>query len=132
MPGEAIVTLTLHDLAEFRRREMDGPNLVEPPANFLQDLKEYYERTKAAAGPAPINWAMDAEVLAAMDVVQDIFRIRRGKLARAVETCSPPSPKQMFEFESCAWFGFLRVYQLLDKTTERICIEGTWSGRWGE
>lgn len=128
------MTLTLSDLIEFRHRELHEPGMVAPQPNsgqFLRDLKEYMDRVKAEAGPEPAAWDQDCEAHAAMDLLQDIFRIRRAKLVRASEHCAPPTPKQMFDFEGCAWFGFLATYKLLDKEIERVCINGEWSGRWG-
>ena len=128
------MTLTIHTLAEFKRNERNEPGMTIPPPSrdeFLKDLKEYMQRVKEEAGPNPASWDMDCEALAAMDLLKEIFEIRRAKLTRACETCTPPTPKQMFDFESCAWFGFLSTYQHLDREIERMCIKGEWSGRWG-
>lgn len=128
------MTLTLPILAEFKRDEKNSPDMIIPPggsANFLTDLKTYLDRVKEEAGPHPAGWDMDCEALAAMELIKDIFEIRRAKLVRAAEHCAPPTPKQMFDFESCAWFGFLSTYKHLDKEIERVCINGNWSGKWG-
>ncbi len=126
------MTLTLHDLAEFKRRERDAPGMTEPPANFLEDLKEYLARVKEEAGPHPAAWDMDCEAMAAIEILKEIFDVRRAKLARSAEHCAPPTQRQMFDFESCAWFGLTEKYQLLDKVIDRVCIDGIWSGKWGE
>jgi hypothetical protein len=130
------MTLTIHDLTEFRRRERDDPRITTPSPNFLDDLKTYLDKIKQEAGPHPAQWDLDCEALAAMDLVQEIFRIRRSKLARIAELnpddATTPAPKQLFLFENCAWFGLTATYRLLDKTIEQVCQTGTWSGRWGE
>lgn len=128
------MTLTLHDLAEFKRKEKDEPGMVQPPPNakaFLADLKAYMQKVQVEAGPHPAQWDMDCEALAAMDLLQDIFRIRRAKLVRACETCTPPTPRQMFDFESNAWFGFLRVYKMLDRSIENVITKSD-PGAWKE
>lgn len=125
------MTLTLADLSEFRRQEKESAELTPPPANFLPNLKEYMARVQEEAGPHPANWDMECEALAAMDLLEDIFRIRRAKLTQATEHGANPSVSQMLTFESCAYSGIARKYRLLDEAITEMVHKGEWSGKWG-
>ncbi len=130
------MTLTLETLAEFRRAEKETAEITRPPVNFLPDLKDYLTRVQEEARQPPAMWDPDCEAHAAMDILEDIFRIRRGKLARAAElnpdNATLPSPGNLFEFESCCWFGLTGNYRLLGKVYKDLCIRGEWSGKWGK
>jgi len=129
------MTLTTDDLREFRRREKEIATLTSPPANFLTEIKTLLDQIKEEAGPDPITWSEDADIHAAMDLLEDIFRIRRNKLVRVAElnpSDNTPMPAQLFEWESCAWFGLTTTYRHLDKVIRDICLKGEWSGKWGE
>jgi hypothetical protein len=124
--------IILTDLAEFRRQEKETPDLQQPPANFLQDLKEYMARVQEEAGPHPAGWDMECEAIAAMDLLDDIFRIRRAKLAQAAEHDAQLPVSHMFTFESCAWSGITRKFRLLDEAIKEMVHKGEWSGKWGQ
>nr|WP_321349761.1 hypothetical protein [uncultured Methanoregula sp.] len=131
------MTLTRSDLAEFRRREKETGALTLPPANFLRDLKILMDTAKAEAGTHPAEWSEYAEIHAIMDLVEDIFRIRRSKLARAAEEnrpgeSTPPEFKTLLPFESNAWYGLTATYHHLDKVLRDIRITGEQIGKWGD
>jgi hypothetical protein len=116
--------ITLHDLIEWRRRELAEPPMVHPPPP--QDLEKYIQGVMAEAGH-PATWDPECEAFAAMDQIQEIFRIRRSKLTWACETNCTIEPNRLFRFEIIAWDEFQQTYQRLDKAIEEISIKGTWS-----
>ena len=118
------MALTLRDLAEFKRQERDTPGLTPPPANFLENLQVYMKDAQAAAGPRPIEWDIDCEALAAMDLLKDIFEIRRHKLAVSAQHNAPPRPRECFDFEINTWTGLRTVYVKLDECIENVVLTG--------
>jgi len=121
--------ITIHNLAEWRRREFEEPKLIHPP--IAADLAEYVKRTLEEAGH-PATWDSDCEAHAVMDLIKDIFRIRRSKLTWICETCGELDQSQLMPFEVTAWKDFQQVYSRLDKAIEEVSINGAWSGKWGE
>lgn len=116
------MTLTLADLSELRRREIEGPALVQPPANFLQDLPAYMAKVQQEAGPDPHFWQTGCEAFAAMGILEDIFRMRRQKILVAASFNDPPNPRSMFVFESNAWFGLRRSLEELEKGARAVAM----------
>lgn len=129
------MTLTLSDLTEWRRAELENPGMQQPPANFMQELKPYLQKCMQEAGPDPALWTEDCEPFTARQALEDIFRLRRAKLARAAELnpddATLPPHRNLLEFESCCWFGLTEKYRLLDKVYKDVCSKGDWSGKWG-
>lgn len=126
------MTLTLSLLAEFRRHEKNSPEMTTPPGGrdgFQRDLPELLKQLKEDAGPSPALWDPDCEAFAAMDLLKDIFEIRRAKLVRAAEFCNPIPPSQLLDIENYAWFGWLDTYKRLDRAIERMTVEGV-PGKW--
>jgi len=126
------MTLSLHDLAEWRRQEKEIPGLCLPPP--LPDIKALRDQLMQEAGPDPRQWDADCEALAAREILEDPFRIRRGKLARACELnpddASLPAVKAMYPFESNIWFHLTEGYRMLDFATQEVLRKGEWSGKW--
>ncbi|MDP3563811.1 MAG: hypothetical protein Q8R70_04915 [Methanoregula sp.] len=108
------MTLTIQDLLEFKRREKDQPTLTEPPANFLDDLFVYIMRVMKEAGPHPATWDTDCEALAAMDLLDDLFTIRRGKVSDSASNTDTETPKHLLPFEAVAWLNLRTAYLTLD------------------
>lgn len=132
------MTLTLTDLTNWRALEKDTATMNVPPGGrdqFLKDLPVYLKQVQAEAGEHPAVWPADCEALAAREVLEDIFRIRRDKLARAAALCpddaTMPWPKQLLPFESCCWFGLTEYYRMIDKEYAMLAKTGSWSGKWG-
>lgn len=135
------MTLTLEILNDWRRAEKDQPALVEPPGGkktFLEELQAYLKQVQEEAGPHPAVWPEDCEAITAREVLEDIFRLRRDKLARAAALNTPqgdpsmPWPKQLLEFEHDCWFGLTDEYRMLDAVYRKVASTGTWSGKWGQ
>jgi DNA replication initiation complex subunit (GINS family) len=127
------MTLTLSTLSDIRRQELQTGDLLRLPPNFLQDLAECIPRVQKEAGPHPETWPEDCEPLAARALLEDIFRIRRGKLARAAEANpigDPPMPSALLPFESNTWFALTADYRRLDAAVAEVCRTGKWSGVW--
>jgi hypothetical protein len=112
--------IILHDLAEWRRQEKENPAMVQPLP--LQDLTAYMQQVQAAAGPHPAGWDVDCEALAAMTLLDEIFLQRRYKLVLFASANEPPTPKQLYDHELTAWFGFQRVFKDLDAVNRRIAV----------
>ena len=107
-------------------------DLLRLPPNFLQDLAEYIPRVQKEAGPHPAQWDADCEALAARELLGDIFRIRRGKLARIGEALTPDALETMIGGltvpEANALTRIALAFEDLDKANGQICRTGKWSG----
>lgn len=126
------MTLSLHTLSEWRRQEQDGPVIARPPP--LVDIKTLLDRLMQEAGPDPVSWPVDCEVFAAKEMLEDIFRIRREKLARACEMnpddATLPEWKSLLPFEQNVWFHLIEGYRMLDYATKQVVRKGEWNGKW--
>lgn len=120
------MTLTLSALIEWRRQELESPDLQHPPTNFLPDLKEYLRQIRQDAGPNPALWPEDCEPFAARSTMEDIFRLRRAKLARSAELYPDVerTSHYMLPFENQIWERLTGVYKTLDDTYKSLCITG--------
>lgn len=112
------MTPEIRDIAEWRRQELEQPGMIVPVP--LPDLAVYLQKAKEEAGPDPRTWPSDVEILSAMEMLDDIFQQRRQKLLLAARDNEPPTPKQLYDHELNAWFGFQRVFQAMDKENHKI------------
>jgi hypothetical protein len=123
--------ITLSHLSEWRRNEKETAILLVPIP--LADLEAYVKKVKEEAGDLFLQ-GTDCEAHAALDLIQDTMQIRRAKLARAAELnphADPPSPKTLYDFESCCWFALTEGYRYLDEAIEEVNLTGNWCGKWG-
>jgi hypothetical protein len=112
------MTPEIRDIADWRRQELEHPGMIVPVP--LPDLAAYLQKANEEAGPDPRTWPADVEILSAMEMLDDIFQQRRQKLLLAARDNEPPTPKQMYDHEQNAWFGFQRVFQAMDKENQKI------------
>jgi|GEM_PF-6820696 len=126
------MTLTLSDLSEWRRAEMDTPAMIIPPPQA--EIKSLLDQLLKDAGPDPLALGEDCELFAAKDLLADIFRIRRNKLARACElnpdNASLPELRSLLPFENETWFYLTEGYRRLDYAISDVVKRGEWSGKW--
>jgi len=113
------MTLSFSDLAEWRRQEKDSPDMIRPLP--LDDLAAYLKRVQEEAGGMQMAaWDPDCEAMSAMAILDDIFLQRRHKLILCSTANEPPTPKQLYDHELTAWFGFQRVFKDMDGKNRRI------------
>ena len=120
--------ITLSTLRDWQRREKDTPeDLAQPPADFAAEWQVYLGIQRKLEGDEHgIIHNTDAEIYAAMDVLDSILALRREKLARMAEANlhggTPPTFRHEFEFESNAWFGLTGAYQRLDAAYKELTM----------
>jgi len=117
------MTLSLPALRDWQNRERDTPGDLTmppvPPEEFAEAWKAYLAEQRQKDGDEHgIIIDQDAEVYAAMDVLDNIFEMRRAKIASKTEANpngNPPTVRHEFRFESEAWFGLTDKYRRLDE-----------------
>lgn len=115
------MTLDIHLLNELKRRETDSPQLQPLPVDFPHHLRGYLHRTQDEAGPHPAAWDADCEALAAMGVLEDLFRARKDKIfALARDEDAPPA--EMLDFEREAWTLMRFACETLDRGIRETII----------
>jgi hypothetical protein len=117
------MTLTIHDLMEFKRRELDSHSAItQPPPNFLQELKPYMINVQEEAGPHPVEWDANCEALAAIEILEDVFRVRREKLIALARDNENPDAAALLDFETIAWKEMRHVFEELERSARRAII----------
>jgi len=126
------MTLTLSDLTEWRRQEKDHYRIIVPPDQ--KDIRALLDQLLKDAGPDPLQLGEDCDYFTARELLEDIFRLRRDKLARAAELnatdIAPPDWGSLTPFEKEIWFSLTEAYRRLDYAIGEVVRKGEWSGKW--
>lgn len=114
------MTLTIHTLNELKKAECNDGCLDTPPGNFLQDLQAYMLKVMEDAGPHPVQWDADCEAFAAIEILEDYFRLRRIKIDMYARDRESPRGGSLLPFEREAYDKLRAAHEELHQNAHRF------------